>query len=136
MRVEGRIRRDGKWWAVEVPLLNLFTEGRTKKEAFEMVADAARLLADDDSLEIDLFPTGGESFELGSDDKAAFYGLLLRRQRQANGLSLRDVAERMGMKSRNAYARYEQGRAVPTIQKFAELLKAVNPKVEIVVRAG
>ena len=24
----------------------------------------------------------------------------------------------------NAYARYEQGRAVPTIQKFAELLKA------------
>ncbi len=101
-----------------------------------MVVDAVRLLADDDSLEIDLYPRGGESFELGSDDKAAFYGLLLRRQRQALGLSLRDVAERMGMKSRNAYARYEQGRAVPTIQKFAELLKAVNPKVEIVVRAG
>ena len=136
MRVEGRIRRDGKWWAVEVPLLNLFTQGRTRKEAFEMVVDAARLLADDDSLEIDLFPTGGDSFELGSDDKAAFYGLLLRRQRQAHGLSLRDVAERLGMKSRNAYARYEQGRAVPTIQKFAELLKAVNPKVELVVRAG
>ncbi len=136
MRVEGRIRRDGKWWAVEVPLLNLFTQGRTKKEAFEMVVDAARLLADDESLEIDLFSMGGESFELGSDDKAAFYGLLLRRQRQALGLSLRDVSERMGMKSRNAYARYEQGRAVPTIQKFAELLKAVNPKVEIVVRAG
>ena len=136
MRVEGRIRRDGKWWAVEVPLLNLFTQGRTKKEAFEMVVDAARLLADDESLEIDLFSMGGESFELGSDDKAAFYGLLLRRQRQAHGLSLRDVAERMGMKSRNAYARYEQGRAVPTIQKFAELLKAVNPKVELVVRAG
>jgi len=87
-------------------------------------------------MEIDLYPRGGESFELGSDDNAAFYGLLLRRQRQALGLSLRDVAERMGMKSRNAYARYEQGRAVPTIQKFAELLKAVNPKVEIVVRAG
>ena len=136
MRVEGRIRRDGKWWAVEVPLLNLFTQGRTRKEAFEMVVDAARLLADDESLEIDLFSMGGESFELGSDDKAAFYGLLLRRQRQAHGLSLRDVAERMGMKSRNAYARYEQGRAVPTIQKFAELLKAVNPKVELVVRAG
>ncbi len=136
MRVEGRIRRDGKWWAVEVPLLNLFTQGRTKKEAFEMVVDAVRLLADDDSLEIDLFRTGGDSFELGSDDKAAFYGLLLRRQRQAHGLSLRDVAERMGMKSRNAYARYEQGRAVPTIQKFADLLKAVNPKVELVVRAG
>ncbi len=135
MRVEGRIRRDGKWWAVEVPLLNLFTQGRTKKEAFEMVVDAVRLLADDDSLEIDLYPRGGESFELGSD-KAAFYGLLLRRQRQALGLSLRDVSERMGMKSRNAYARYEQGRAIPTIQKFAELLKAVNPKVEIVVRAG
>ena len=38
--------------------------------------------------------------------------------------------------SRNAYARYEQGRTVPTIQKFTELLKAVNPDVALVVRAG
>jgi len=40
------------------------------------------------------------------------------------------------MNSRNAYARYEQGRAVPTIQKFAELLKAVNPSIELVCQGG
>ena len=136
MRVEGSIQRSGKWWAIEVPLLGIYTQGRTRHEAFEMVRDAARMLAEDDGFDLELFSLGGERFEVGCEDTAAFYALVLRRQRLARGLSLREVSERLGMKSRNAYARYEQGRAVPTIQKFAELLKAVNPSIELVVRAG
>ncbi len=136
MRVEGSIQRSGKWWAIEVPLLGIYTQGRTRREAFEMVRDAARMLADDDGFDLELYPVRGERFEVGCEDAAAFYAFVLRRQRQAHGLSLRVVAERLGMKSRNAYARYEQGRAVPTIQKFAELLKAVNPSIELVVRAS
>ena len=101
-----------------------------------MVRDAARMLAEDDGFDLELYSLGGERFEVGCEDTAAFYALVLRRQRLARGLSLREVSERLGMKSRNAYARYEQGRAVPTIQKFAELLKAVNPSIELVVRAG
>ncbi len=136
MRVEGSIQRSGKWWAIEVPLLGIYTQGRTRREAFEMVRDAARMLAEDDGFDLELYSLGGERFEVGCEDTAAFYALVLRRQRLARGLSLREVSERLGMKSRNAYARYEQGRAVPTIQKFAELLKAVNPSIELVVRAG
>ncbi len=136
MRVEGRIFRSGKWWAIEVPILDIYTQGRTRKEAFEMLRDAARLIADDDGFELQAYPSKGQRFEAGSEDDATFCALVLRRQRQARGLSLRDVSERLGMKSRNAYARYEQGRAVPTIQKFAELLKTVNPNIELVVRAG
>ncbi len=136
MRVEGSIQRSGKWWAIEVPLLGIYTQGRTRHEAFEMVRDAARMLAEDDGFDLELYSLGGERFEVGCEDTAAFYALVLRRQRLARGLSLREVSERLGMKSRNAYARYEQGRAVPTIQKFAELLKAVNPSIELVVRAG
>ena len=39
MRVEGRFctGRSGKWWAIEVPILDIYTQGRTKKEAFEML---------------------------------------------------------------------------------------------------
>lgn len=136
MRVEGSIQRSGKWWAIEVPLLGIYTQGRTRHEAFEMVRDAARMLAEDDGFDLELYSLRGERFEVGCEDTAAFYALVLRRQRLARGLSLREISERLGMKSRNAYARYEQGRAVPTIQKFAELLKAVNPSIELVVRAG
>jgi transcriptional regulator with XRE-family HTH domain len=60
--------------------------------------------------------------------------LLLRRQRQKSGLSLKQAAERLGAKSRNAYARYEQGVAVPTVAKLDELLKAIAPDRDIVVR--
>jgi transcriptional regulator with XRE-family HTH domain len=60
-------------------------------------------------------------------------GLLLRRQRQKSGLSLAAVAERLGAKSRNAYARYEQGATAPTVEKLAELLQAIAPDSEILV---
>jgi transcriptional regulator with XRE-family HTH domain len=60
--------------------------------------------------------------------------LLLQRQRQKSGLSLAEVAHRLGAKSRNAYARYEQGVSVPTIEKLDELLRAIAPDREIVVR--
>ena len=49
-------------------------------------------------------------------------------------LTLSEAAERLGAKSRNAYARYEQGRCVPTVEKLDELLRAVAPNRDIVVR--
>ena len=136
MRVEGRIFRSGKYWAIEIPMLDIYSQGRTRSQAFEMLQDAARLLADDDGFELEMYAGAGERFEAAGKDPAGFFAFVLRRQRQARGLSLRDVSQRLGMKSRNAYARYEQGRTVPTIQKFTELLKAVNPDVALVVRAG
>jgi transcriptional regulator with XRE-family HTH domain len=59
--------------------------------------------------------------------------LLLRRQRQRSGLSLAEAAERLGARSRNAYARYESGASVPTIVKFEALLKAISPDHDIVL---
>ena len=48
--------------------------------------------------------------------------LLLRRQRERSGLSLADAAARLGARSRNAYARYERGTSLPTIEKLDALL--------------
>lgn len=58
---------------------------------------------------------------------------LLRRARQRAGLSLAQVAERLGATSINAYARYERGRSVPTIQKLSELFAAVMPHRDLVL---
>ena len=46
---------------------------------------------------------------------------------------LADVAERLGAKSRNAYARYEQGESVPTADKLMELLVALDPGRDFVL---
>jgi len=59
--------------------------------------------------------------------------LLLRRQREKSGLSLSEVTERLGAKSRNAYARYEQGKSAPTLEKLDQLLKAVSPDQDFVL---
>ena len=46
---------------------------------------------------------------------------------------LRPLAERLGAKSRNAYARYERGTSVPTLEKLNELLQAVSPGRDFVL---
>jgi len=39
MRFSGKIYKDGKFWLAEILILDLMTQGSTKKEAYEMVAD-------------------------------------------------------------------------------------------------
>jgi len=85
----------------------------TVTSAREMLRDAARLLADDDGFELLVYPGKGQRFEAGSENEATFYALMLKRQRQARGLSLKDVSERLGMKSRNAYARPSRDAPLP-----------------------
>jgi hypothetical protein len=41
---------------------------------------------------------------------------------------------RLGAKSRNAYARYERGTSVPTLDKLTELLQAVAPGHDFVLQ--
>jgi transcriptional regulator with XRE-family HTH domain len=49
------------------------------------------------------------------------------------------VARRLGARSHNTYARYEQGRATPTVVKLMQLLEAVSGERDFVLvesRAG
>ena len=133
MRFAGRVFKVGKYWAVEVPLLDLVSQGRTKKDALGMIADAVEALANRKGFRLDVFPGSGEYFEVGSSDQAALTALLLRRARQRSGLSLAEVAKRLGATSTNAYARYEQGRSMPTVQKLSQLFGAVSPDRDFVL---
>lgn len=128
MRLAGRVFKQGGYWAIEVPILGIVTQGHTKKEAFEMIADAILSLANNPDLEIDVRPGAGEAFTVGSKDSAALGMFLLRRIREKQGLSLAEAAARLGASSRNAYARYEQGRSIPTLKKLADLIEALTGK--------
>lgn len=118
----------------EVPVFDAMTQGRTRKEAFEMIADWFVTMVDRRGFSVEIHAAGGNDFEVSSDDSRAMVSLLLQRQRQRSGLTLAQVAQRLGARSRNAYARYEQGVSVPTVEKLDELLRAIAPGRDIVVR--
>jgi len=132
MRFEGRIKKDGKYWLVEIPAFDALTQGRTKREAHAMAKDLLETMADKPGFDVTVYPKSGEAFEIGANRTGVLVALLLRRQRERQGLSLAQAAERLGQRSRNAYARYEQGKAVPTIEKLEQLLKAIAPDQTIV----
>ncbi len=134
MRFQGSLSRDGNWWLVEVPIFDALTQGHTRKEAFAMIADWFVSMIDRKEFEVTIHKTAGDTFEIGSNDVRAMVSLMLRRQRQKSGLTLAQVAERLHAKSHNAYARYEQGLTVPTVEKLDELLRAIAPDRDVVVR--
>jgi len=133
MRLGGEIIKSGHFWAIGVPILGVFTQGRTKKEAYEMIADAIESLVNVPGFKVDVYPGKGHYFEVGTRDIAFMIAFLLRRQRIKHGLSLAEVALSLGAKSLNAYARYEQGKSIPTIEKFSRLLSAVAPERDFVL---
>ena len=133
MRFRGRIKKDGRFWLAEIPAFDAVTQGRTKREAFEMAKDLIETMADTRRFKVTVYPSGrGETFEVGANNTGILLALLLRRQRERQGLTLAEAAERLGQRSRNAYARYEQGKAMPTVEKMEQLLKAIAPDQEIV----
>lgn len=133
MRVEGKTIKTGKWYAVEIPAMNIHTQGRNLKEAHMMAADAVEALVGKKGFKAVVHPGEAGYFELGSNDEAAFFALLLKRMREKANLSLADVQKKLGAKSINTYARYEQGSSVPSVSMFARLVKALAGESDILI---
>ena len=133
MRFSGKVWKEKRHWFVEVPALDVMTQGRTKREAFEMVGDAVEVLVNKPGFKVDVYPGKGAYFEIGSDDVGSLTALFLQRRRQACGLTLAETAKRLGVSSHNAYARYEQGKSIPTIEKLAQLLSVVDAEHDMVI---
>jgi transcriptional regulator with XRE-family HTH domain len=60
--------------------------------------------------------------------------LSLRRQREKSKSTVRDVSERLGSKSPNAYAQYEKGKMRISLDQYERLLNAANPYQRIHLR--
>ena len=118
----------------EVPVFDAMTQGRSRKEALAMIVDWFVAMVDRKGFTVEIQPTERERFEISTVDARRMISLMLQRQRHKSGLSLAQVAERLGVKSRNAYARYEQGVSVPTVEKLDELLRAVAPGCDLVLQ--
>lgn len=133
MRFQGKIYRNGKFWLAEIPILDAMTQGYTREEAYRMVKDLLETLVNRPDFSVEIHRANRGNFEVSASDMRAMISLMLRRQREKSGLSRSEVAQRLGVKSRNAYARYEQGMSAPTLEKLDQLLKAVSPDRDFVL---
>ena len=133
MRFAGELYRDGSFWLAEVPVFEAITEGDTPEEALTMIEDWFESMVEAPGFAARAHRVGGARFEISASNLGPMISLLLLRQRQRSGLSLAEVAERLGAKSRNAYARYERGDSVPSVEKLDELLRAVSEGSDLLV---
>lgn len=130
MIVRGTITKSGRWYAVEAPALDLHTQGHTKTEALRMAEAWVRDMLDKQDLAVEALPDKtGSGFGLRCADSAVLVGLVLHRRRTAAGLSMREVAARLGSASPNAYARYEAGTCMPSVTQLDRLLAAVGSEL-------
>ena len=133
MKFQGKAFKNGKFWLADIPFLELMTQGRTKKELLLMVEDLFVTLADKKGFEVYVKSSRDGVLEIGSNDNKVMIGLLLKRQRQLNNLTVQEMAERLGSSSKNAYARYEQGKSLPSIDKLQKLLSATGSVSDVVI---
>lgn len=134
MELEGKIWKSKKHWIVEVPSLDAMTQGRTRKEALEMIQDLIKEML------INYFPNElkvnfktsvidykNKLIGILSNNNSLILALTLRRQREGSGSTIREVSERLGSKSPNAYAQYERGKSRISLDQYERLLNAANP---------
>jgi predicted RNase H-like HicB family nuclease len=133
MELEGKLWKSGKFWLVEVPAIDVMTQGHSREEALKMIADAIEGLVDC------YFPNQSKGFQVtvqeykkgiigvSTSNNSLMLAFSLRRQREASKSTIREVSERLGSNSPNAYARYEKGRVRISLDQYERLLQAVNP---------
>jgi predicted transcriptional regulator len=135
VKFEGKLLKEIKYWAGYVSALDVYTQGKSKKDALAKVQEAVELLVNRNGFAVNIHPLPNNQFVLRTkrtEDDKYLISLMLKNQRAKYGLSLQEVANRLGV-SKNAYAQYEQARAVPSITKVEEFIHAMSHQVHVVL---
>jgi hypothetical protein len=141
MELEGKVWKSGKFWLVEVPALDVMTQGYSQEEALFMIKDAIEGLAICYFPEAKDFQVMVSQYKKGvigvsSSNNSLMLAFSLRKQREISKSTVREVSERLGSSSPNAYARYEKGRSRISLDQYERLLQAVNPQQNFHLRVA
>lgn len=134
MELEGKLWKSGKFWLVEVPAVEVMTQGHSREEALKMIKDAIEGLVGcyfpDESKGFSIIVQDYKKGIIGvsTSDNSLMLAFSLKRQREMSKSTVREVSERLGSNSPNAYARYEKGRTRISLDQYERLLQAVNPQ--------
>lgn len=134
MELEGKIWKDGKFWLVLVPSIDVCTQGRTRKEAFKMIQEAIlELMAEYfnatelQNFTLDILDIEKNVIGIKASNTSLILSFSLIRQRELSKSTVREVAERLGSSSPNLYAQYERGNKRISLDQYERLLQAANP---------
>ena len=136
MKLEGRVWKDKNFWLVEIPSVDILTQGRSKKEALFMLKDALELLIEDEDFKCEVKSSRGEALYVEFQQIDLVIPFILKRLRERSNLTIREVAERLGHKSHTAYARYESGKVKVSLDKFSEYVKAIDENQDLILKVG
>lgn len=133
MELEGKIWKSGKFWLVEVPSIDVMTQGTSRKNALHMIVDAVEGLIscyfpEEMDFKVIIHDYKNSVISISSSNNSVMLAFSLRRLRQASKSTVREVSERLGSNSPNAYAKYEKGKTRVSLDQYEKLLHAVNPK--------
>lgn len=140
MELEGKIWKHKKHWLVEVPSLNIMTQGDTRKEALFMIQDAIMeymkyyFESEIEEFELNIIDHEKSVIGITASNNKLLLALSLRKQREQSGSTVREVSERLGSKSPNSYAQYEKGRTRVSLDQYEKLLHAANPYKNLSLR--
>ena len=101
-----------------------------------MIRDAIESLVNRPGFQVEVEVDRNGHCTVGSNDDVVLVAFMLRALRAREGLSVREVARRLGAKSPNAYAQYETGRVAPSIDTLSRLLAALNPTFHPILRVA
>jgi predicted RNase H-like HicB family nuclease len=127
MYFTGNLKKDGKFWMVEVPELDIATQGKTKKDALAMIVDAIESLVNKAGFKAIVESSTPNDFLVSANDPVQIMALFLKRQREAKHLTVREVAKKMKYSAHGTYAQYETGKSMPGIDLLDRFVKTVNP---------
>ncbi len=127
----GHFWKEGKYWVITVPSLEITTQGKSKKDALRMMADAVECHVDKSHFKAKAtLCEKSSNFTLSSNDEPELIALFLKRQRQINHLTIREVAKKLGYTSPSAYSQYESGKHIPGLDKISKFISVMNPKAK------
>ncbi len=134
MELEGKVWKSKSHWLIEVPSLNIMTQGYSKKEALDMIEDAIiefihyyfeSEIGENFKIIVNVYKRG--VIGITTTNNKLLLALSLRRQREKSGSTVREASERLGSSSPNAYAQYEKGKTRISLDQYDKLLRAANP---------
>src|SRR6185312_5507096 len=134
MKLSGRLWKDGSYWLIECPALQAVTQGRTKRDALDMMVDWVRTSLDNDEFPVEIMAGPEDTFAMRFADPKPVGGLIIERARNVAGLTLDQLAKSLGVKSRSTAAHYESGKHAITIDKLSEVFEAMGMEIEIDVK--
>ncbi len=135
MKIRGQLVKEkkDKYWGVEIPSIGIYTQGKTKKEAYFMAKDAIETLVNKANFNVNIEPNNGLHFFVVPNKIGPLLALILKQKRIDRGLTIEKVVKNLGQTSQNAYWRYESGASSPSFEKFGQILKAIDPKSSAVL---